>query len=107
MASHLEQALLTQIKMLKLPIPELEAKVIEGRRFRYDMCWRAHRLLVEIQGATWVKGGHSTGTGIKRDAEKQNLAVLDGWRVLVFTGDHIKSGQAALWVKQALAQREE
>ena len=107
MASHLEQALLTQIKMLKLPMPETELKVIEGRRFRYDLGWPDHSLLCEIQGATWVKGGHSTGVGIRRDCEKNNLAVLDGWRVLVFTGDHIKSGQAALWIKQALAQREE
>lgn len=105
--SHLERALLSQIKLLKLPIPELEFKAIEGRRFRFDMAWPDHSLLCEVQGATWVKGGHSTGTGIERDAEKNNLAVLNGWRVLIVTKDHINRGEAVLWIKQALAQMKE
>ena len=105
--SQLEETLLTQIRMLKLPPPNREFKAIEGRRFRWDLAWPDQSLLCEINGATWVKGGHSTGVGIARDYEKANLATLQGWRVLQFTGDHVRSGQAALWIKEALAQREE
>ena len=104
-ASNLERALLTQIRMLNLPKPEVEFKAFPDRRFRFDFCWEDHRLLVEVQGGVWMKGGHSSGTGINRDTEKANLAVLAGWRVLAFTGDQIESGQAIQWLKQALEKK--
>ena len=52
--------------------------------------------------AIWVRGGHSTGTGITRDCEKLNLATLAGWRTLQVTKDHVKSGQALAWIQEAL-----
>jgi very-short-patch-repair endonuclease len=106
-ASDLERALLTQIRMFNLPKPVAEFYAIPGRRFRFDFCWEEERLLCEIQGGIWMKNrsGHSSGTGINRDTEKANLAVLAGWRVLAFTGDQIKSGQAIQWLKQALEKK--
>lgn len=59
-------------------------------------------VLIEVQGGIWVKGGHSTGTGITRDAEKNNLAVLAGYRTLIVTSEHIKSGQALKWIQEAV-----
>jgi very-short-patch-repair endonuclease len=82
---------------------ETEYHAIPGRRYRWDIAWPAQRLLVEIQGGIWSKGGHSTGVGITRDVEKANMAVWAGWRILAVTGNHIKSGQALLWIQQALA----
>ena len=100
--SHLEETYLLQVLAAGLPEPEREVQVIEGRRFKHDFCWRDKKILVEIQGAVWVKGGHSTGTGINRDAEKLNLSTLAGWKTFIFTGDHLKSGQALEWTKEAL-----
>ena len=79
-----------------------EYQAIPGRRFRFDFAWRKERLLVEINGGTYSKGAHSTGTGINRDYEKGNLAVLNGWRVLSFDTKMVKSGAALEVVEQIL-----
>ena len=74
---------------------EREYKAIPGRRYRWD--FRIGKtLLVEVQGGTWARArtGHSTGTGIRHDCEKNNLAVLHGYRVLYFTSDMVGSGEA-------------
>ena len=79
-----------------------EYQAIPGRRFRFDFAWRKERLLVEINGGTYSKGAHSTGTGIARDYEKGNLAVLNGWRVLSFDTKMVKSGAALEVVEKFL-----
>lgn len=55
-----------------------------------DFAWPEARIAVEVQGATWVKGGHSTGAGIARDAAKSNLAQLSGWVLLALTAEMIR-----------------
>lgn len=100
--SKLEMELLFQILACGLPEPEPEFQAIPGRRYRWDYAWPDKKVLVEVQGGIWVKGGHSTGTGISRDAEKNNLAVLAGYKPLIVTAEHIKSGKALAWIKSAL-----
>ena len=56
----------------------------------------------EINGGTFTKGAHSTGTGIRRDYEKNNLAQLAGWRCLMFDGEMVRSGEAVEMVRKAL-----
>lgn len=91
-------------------MPIGEHLAIPGRKFRFDFCWVPQRLLVEVQGGVWGKHGkggasaHSGGVAVNRDAEKLNLAVLAGWRVLHVTGDQIASGEAIRWIEQALTQ---
>ena len=81
-----------------------EYQAIPGRKFRFDFAFiqPEHRLLIEINGGTYSKGGHSTGTGINRDYEKNNLAVLNGWRVLSFDTKMVKSGAALEVVEKFL-----
>lgn len=68
---------------------------VPGRRYRADMAWPEHRLLVEVQGGIWSpKSGHSGGSGITKDIERGNAATLAGWRVLRFGPQHIRSGEA-------------
>jgi hypothetical protein len=50
-----------------------------GRKFRGDFVYPPAKVIIEIQGAVWTKGGHSTGTGITRDALKSALALANGW----------------------------
>lgn len=98
--SHLEDTLLAQIRLAKLPEPIREFHAIAGRRFRWDFCWtEPYALLVEVQGGTWINGGHSRGAGVSRDCEKLNLATLSGWKVLAFTGDQIHRGEALSWLQ--------
>ena len=104
--SDLEDTLAFQLRLAGLPIPLREFKAIPSRRFKWDFAWLCKPgefgLLVEVQGGIWQKGGHSTGKGITRDAEKLNLATLAGYRSLIVTAEHIKSGQALKWIQQAL-----
>lgn len=101
--TELEDELARQVKLAKLPKPEREYKAIPERRFKWDFYWSSSAftatnpgrgLLVEVQGAIWVKGGHSTGVGITRDMEKLNLATLNGFYSMNFSKEHIQSGYA-------------
>ena len=100
--SALEAELALQIRALGLPEPVREYQAITGRKFRFDFAWLEHRLLVEVNGGTYTKGAHSTGLGIARDYEKANLGVLQGWRVLMFDGKAVKSGEAVETIRKAL-----
>lgn len=102
LGSTLEQELLWQIRMAKLPEPVTQLKVVQGRRFRFDFAWPDHKLAIEANGAVWTQGRHTRGAGAESDAEKLSLAVLEGWRVLVVCKRHIRSGQAVTWIEQAL-----
>jgi hypothetical protein len=90
-ARQLDLAGITYVREL-CPIP--------GRKYRFDFALK--NLLVEVQGGIWTVGGHSTGGGITRDAEKAILAQLEGWKVFHITKEHITSGKALTWVMLAL-----
>ena len=100
----LELELLAQIRMVGLPEPIREYKAIEGRQFRFDFAWPDNNLLVEVQGAIFVKGGHSSGVGIMRDHEKHNLATLAGFRILYVNSATIDSGEAIRDIEKVLTR---
>lgn len=98
----LELALLQHITFHQLPEPEREYVFLPDRKFRADFAYPDAGLLIEVEGGTRGKGGHSTHAGITRDVEKSNLATLNGWRVIRCTGDQVKDGQCVLWIQDAL-----
>jgi len=79
-----------------------EYQAIPGRKFRFDFAFLRERLLVEINGGTFTRGGHSTGTGIRRDYTKQNLCQIAGYKLLTFDADMVKSGQALDFTEKML-----
>ena len=93
------------------PKPEREVRVCGGRRFRFDYAWRTGANLdmvgvaLEVDGGVWMRGksGHSSGKGILRDMEKQNLAVVNGWRVLRLTPSQVCDGELTAWLKRLAA----
>lgn len=101
-ASQLELALLKRIEAAGLPKPETQVAIIPGRKFTFDFVYRPAMLAIEVQGATFVKGGHSTGTGIARDCEKACLLAALGWRYMPVTKHQIEDGQAVQWIAAAL-----
>lgn len=83
-----------------------EYLAIPGRRFRYDFYitygWGG-RLLVELQGGVYqYKPSHASAGGIRRDAEKSNLATLHGYKLLKFTSDMVASGEALRMVEEVI-----
>lgn len=76
-----------------LPKPVFELQHIPGRKFRLDIAWPNDHVKdsgaycggigIEVQGGIWMPiSGHKSGVHIKRDYEKNNLSLLNGWRVL-------------------------
>ena len=102
--SALEDRLVAQIHLMRLPAPQREVTLIPGRRFRVDLYWPEARLVVEVDGGTFAAGRHSRGMGQATDAEKRNLLTLLGYRVLTVTTPHVRSGEAVRWIEQALEQ---
>ena len=105
-----EDELAIKLKEAKIP-HERQVQAIPGRRFAFDFycsttgmpTFTGKSVLVEVQGGVHMKrGGHSTGTGITRDAEKASLAAVHGYRLVVATTEHVRDGRALMWIKQAL-----
>lgn len=71
------------------PEPVREYRFHPVRKWRFDFAWPSVRLAVEIHGGTFVAGRHNRGTGIQGDCEKNNAAVLAGWRVLAYTSQDL------------------
>lgn len=102
--SQLELLLLNRLERAGLPVGTPQVRGIPGRQFKFDRAWpdAAPPVAVNVQGAIYVKGGHSTGVGIERDCEVACLAALAGWRYLPVTKHQIESGEAVTWIAAAL-----
>ena len=75
-----------------LPAPTYEHRFHPRRRWRFDLAWPEHKVALEVDGGTWARApGHTWGAGIAADREKQNAAVLLGWRVLRCTPQEVYS----------------
>ena len=85
------------------------ARFIPGRRFEADFYWPKLRLVVEVDGGLWMpKGGHTSGSGAKRDRERDILAYISGQLLTIrVASDHVRSEEAIDWVKQILEIRQE
>lgn len=100
--SELEELFVLHLRALKLKFRR-EYQAVPTRKWRWDFAiGDGPSILVEIQGGTWIKGAHSSGAGLRRDYEKNNAAVLVGYRLLYFDGEMVKSGQAIATVEKAL-----
>ena len=103
--SQLEDDFLGTVRLLRLPEPAREHHLkIPGKRnpFRLDFAWPDHRIAVEIEGGTWVRGGHNRGAGYESNCRKYNHATLQGWKLFRFTTGMVRSWEAARTVKEAL-----
>ncbi len=82
---------------------EREVKLVPSRRFRWDFV--VGDLAIEVQGATFVKGAHSSGVGIQRDCDKGYYALKAGYKPLNLTGQDVKSGEGIQKVKSLLGMK--
>jgi very-short-patch-repair endonuclease/predicted transcriptional regulator of viral defense system len=80
-ASTFEHLVLELVRRSNLPAPTTQHPVdLGGFRFYLDLAWVDARVCVECDG--W--SSRSTATALQGDLERQNLLVLDGWRVIRF-----------------------
>ena len=104
MTSALENLFAMQLDSAGLTGYVREYQAIPGRKFRFDFCFKQERLLIEINGGTFTKGGHSSGLGLRRDYEKLRLAQDHGWKVYPFDAQAVRSGEAVEQVRKALEE---
>ena len=117
-----ENSLTAQCEMAGLWVERGINNLIPGRDFvfdlqvgkRFDGLRVLPSVIVEVQGGihSWVlakgggrrykPGGHATASGITRDCEKGNEALIAGWRCLHVTSAMVKDGRALRFIKRAL-----
>ncbi len=74
---------LAYFKDAGLPQPLLEHKFHPDRRWRFDFAWPfPPQVALEVDGGIWIHGGHNRGAQMKATWEKENEAVIAGWRIL-------------------------
>ena len=73
----------------------------------FDFLFRDFKIIVEIDGGIWMRGGgaHSHPVDITRNMTKGNDAALQGYSVLRFTPDEVKSGHAIAFTQRLLAAK--
>jgi very-short-patch-repair endonuclease len=91
-----EEGLWWQItKLSTLPKPEREVKLIEGRAWRCDFVWfTPKKLVVEIEGGSWIGGRHTRPKGFREDMKKYNALEKLGFAVIRFAPEAVKRGEA-------------
>jgi hypothetical protein len=116
MKGHGRIPLDVQIEMAGLAKPEREYRFWPGRRFRFDLAWPDLMLAFEIEGGVFghsraptcpncgqkPRGAHSSVTGILRDIEKYNEAMLRGWMVQRVLPQDVHTGVALNKVERAI-----
>jgi very-short-patch-repair endonuclease len=88
--------------MARLPIPVRECIFAPPRKFRFDFAFPDKLLGVEVDGGTWGRSRHTSGSGFEKDCEKFAIAAARGWRVIRVVPSQIKSGAALRWIEEAL-----
>ena len=80
---------------------------IPGRKFEADFFFPRLKLCVEVDGGLWMpKGGHTSGSGAKRDRERDILAYISGGIMTIrVASDHVKTGEAVEWIKEIIKLR--
>lgn len=93
------------------PIPAYQFDLV--RKWKFDFAWPDVHVAVEIEGGIWrgrgrgsltagnTGGAHSHPLNILRDIEKYNHAARAGWRILRFTPDMVKNGEALAFLGTA------
>jgi very-short-patch-repair endonuclease len=88
--------------------PVMQHRFHPVRKWRWDFCWPDQKLAVEIQGGSFVQGGHNRAGQQQKDYEKQRTAVSLGWRVLPFNTIDMKDPESVVtFVAQVLTNAKE
>lgn len=99
-----EDLFLFQLRTAGLPKPREQFKFHDTRRWTTDFAWPEKRLIVEIEGGIWRRGGgaHTHPSNVLRDIEKYNAAALLGYRLFRFSDRELKNGEAMRIMKLVL-----
>lgn len=91
--NEFEAKLALELKALKLDF-EQEFKFHQSRKWRADFHLKGRMILIEVEGGIWSGGRHTSGKGYIGDMEKYNAATMQGYQVIRFSTEQVKSGLA-------------
>jgi len=94
--------ILAYFREMGLPEPETEFVFHPSRKWRFDFAWVPQKIALEVEGGTWSRGAHGRGSGIARDIEKYNSAIILGWGVLRVTPDNLCMAETVQMIREAL-----
>jgi len=84
--------------------PVAEYKFHPTRKWRFDWAFVDEKIAVEQEGAIWVQGRHTRGSGFVKDMEKYNEAARLGWRIFRFQPGDFKKYIAQQYMAEVLRQ---
>lgn len=91
------------------PQPIHDQTFIKGRRYRPDFRWPNEKVIVEIEGGSFIPGGgrHNRAAGFEADCAKYNLFAEHGYLILRFTTQMIDRDLAEVLeqVRRVVQQR--
>jgi very-short-patch-repair endonuclease len=73
------------------------------RKLEIDVAIPEFKIGAEVDGGVYDRRAHGSIEGILRGMEKHNLLTIQGWRVLRFTPDQVKRGDAVQGIKDLLS----
>jgi hypothetical protein len=96
----------TYTRKVVMPATHLTPKLRRAATWEFDGIFHEYKLLIEIQGGVWRRGGgaHSHPTDIIRNMQKQNDATLRGFRLLQFTPDEVLNHTAVHYTQRVLIE---
>jgi very-short-patch-repair endonuclease len=94
-ADNLRHKFETLWRQLGGPPLEREFRFHPVRKFPFDYALPHLRIAIELDGGQFIRGRHQRPMGFQRDAEKRNLAIINGWQVFhlttaMVTADHVQ-----------------
>lgn len=110
----LDPVFAAMLKRAGLPLPVREYRFHPTRKWRLDYAWPDHAqqvwhdiyvlrpVALEQEGAVWVQGRHTRGSGFVKDMEKYNAAAALGWRVLRVTPQQLHHLSTIDLIRRAL-----
>ena len=101
--SDLESLFEFQLRAMKIAYRK-QVRLCPPRKYSWDFI--VADIAIEVNGQTWVKGGHSSGLGIQRDYDKAYECLKAGFRPLSLTSKDVKSGNGVQKVISLLARNE-
>jgi hypothetical protein len=91
--------------------PEFYFSTERQYRFDYAIPTMANspqlKIAIEQEGGIWAKGnsGHSSGTGIQRDMDKNNLAISQGWAIIRRTPDQMLTSETIELIRSVINRK--
>jgi very-short-patch-repair endonuclease len=87
----------SDLPTVRTPDHHLDTRRLTVRGREFDFAWDAERLLVELDGGQWLKGGGRHGSD--DDRWKTAAAVAAGWRVIHYSPAQVE-GETARMLEQ-------